>query len=81
MMLAKAAMVMVATVMLTGCIGKNTEERAATGGVRGAVVGGIMGGPVGAIVGASSGAATGTAYSRLREARRHRRAPAQKAEK
>lgn len=70
-MLARTAGLILTAVAIAGCIGKNTEERAATGGLRGAVVGAVVGGPVGAVVGASSGAATGTAYSRFKERHGH----------
>ena len=49
-----------ALLTLAAC-GDTTEERAATGALRGAMTGAVVGGPVGAAVGMAVGAATNTA--------------------
>ena len=51
------AVLVIASAMILGACGHNTEQKAATGAVAGAVVGG----PVGAAVGGAAGAVVGHA--------------------
>ena len=53
-----------ALLTLAAC-GDTTEERAATGALRGAATGAVLGGPVGAVVGAATGAATSATIGKV----------------